>query len=71
MQAFVSKGRIVLYTPDDKFRFVMYENGKWTPVQMIKVDENLTKEQLRRELIRQLDDLEPLPPQEDTTTTNQ
>jgi len=69
VQAFVSKGRIVLYTPDDKFRYVVYENGKWSQVQMIKVDEKLTKEQLRHELIRQLDDLEPEQP--DDTGTNQ
>ena len=31
VQAFISKGRIVLYRPDEKFRFVVFENGAWSP----------------------------------------
>ena len=50
VQAFISNGRIVLYTPDAQFRYVVYENGQWTPTRMIQLDENLTSDQLLREL---------------------
>jgi len=51
-------GRIVLYTPDTKFRFVMYQNGQWTPERMIQLDSKLTREQMVQELQRTVEQLE-------------
>jgi hypothetical protein len=56
VQAFISNGRIVLYTPDAQFRYVVYENGQWTPTRMIQLDENLTSDQLLRELHKTVDE---------------
>jgi hypothetical protein len=52
LQAFVSRGRIVLYDPAEKFRYVMLENGEWTPERMIQLDGTVTTEQLVTELQR-------------------
>ena len=60
VRAFISKGRIVLYTPDEQFRFVVYENGEWSPVRMIQLDESLTGDQVLQELRRTVDDLAPV-----------
>lgn len=57
VQAFISKGRIVLYLPDEKFRFVVLENGEWTPERMIQLDQQLTSDVLLRELRATVDDL--------------
>jgi len=56
VQAFISNGRIVLYTPDAQFRFVVYENGVWSPTRMIQLDESLTSDQLLRELRKTVDE---------------
>ena len=58
VKAILNQGRIVLYTPDDEFRFVMYQNGKWTPERMIKLDSKLTREQMVQELNRTVESLE-------------
>lgn len=58
VKAILSRGRIVLYTPDTKFRFVMYQNGQWTPERMIQLDSKLTKEQMVAELSRTVEQLE-------------
>lgn len=53
VQAFIADGRIVLYTPEAKFRYVVLENGKWTPVRMFVVDgETLTTDELLTALRR-------------------
>ncbi|HEX8254453.1 MAG TPA: hypothetical protein VF846_15015 [Thermoanaerobaculia bacterium] len=52
VQAFISKGRIALYDPAGKFRYVVYENGKWTPERMIQLDAQVTSDKLLRELRR-------------------
>jgi hypothetical protein len=57
VQAFISKGRVVLYRPDEKFRFVVFENGAWSPERMIQLDESLTSEELLRELRATVDEL--------------
>jgi hypothetical protein len=57
VQAFISKGRVVLYRPDEKFRFVVFENGAWSPERMIQLDETLTSDELLRELHATVDDL--------------
>lgn len=56
VQAFVSGERIVLFTPDAKFRYSVFENGEWTPVRMIELDENLTSEHLIQQLRRSVEE---------------
>lgn len=56
VQAFISNGRIVLFTPDAQFRYVVYENGEWTPTRMIQLDESLTSDALLRELRKTVED---------------
>jgi hypothetical protein len=57
VQAFTSSnGRIVLYTPDAKFRYSIFDNGEWTPVRMIALDENLTSEHLLEQLRRTVEE---------------
>ena len=36
VQAFISGDRVVLYTPDAKFRYSVFDNGHWTPIRMIE-----------------------------------
>lgn len=52
VQAFTSEGKIVLYTPDAKFRFIVFENGVWQPIRMIELGDTLSPaevvEQLRK-----------------------
>lgn len=73
VQALLSDGRIVLYTPDTEFRFVIYEGGKWSPERMLQIDEGLTREQIietLRETIKHLEAGEPAeeePADEDVT----
>jgi hypothetical protein len=52
VQAFIANGRIVLYRPDAKFRFVVLQNGVWSPERMIQVGEKLTTDELLRALRR-------------------
>lgn len=58
VKAILNQGRIVLYTPDNEFRFVIYLNGKWSPERMIKLDSKLTREQMVQELHRTVESLE-------------
>lgn len=58
LKVILSHGRIVLYAPDTKFRFVMYQNNQWTPERMIQLDAKLTKEQMVSELHRTVEQLE-------------
>lgn len=58
VQALLSDGRIILYTPDTAFRFVMYDGGKWSPERMIHLDEGLTREQIIQELRETIKELE-------------
>jgi hypothetical protein len=57
VKAILSHGRIVLYTPDEKFRFVMFNNGEWTPQRMIQLDEKLTRDAMVQELRRTVQEL--------------
>ena len=50
VRALLAHERIVLYTPDVKFRYTIFDNVKWSPERMIQLDENLTSEQLVQEL---------------------
>jgi hypothetical protein len=58
VKVILNQGRIVLYTPDNEFRFVMYQNGQWTPERMIRLDAKLTREQMVQELNRTVEQLE-------------
>jgi hypothetical protein len=57
LQAFIIKGRIVLYDTGAKFRYVVLENGVWSPERMIQVDEQVTSDKLVRELHRTVEEL--------------
>jgi hypothetical protein len=57
VQAFISKGRIVLFTPDSRFRFVVYDNGKWQPIRMIELDGTVSSEELVQQLRRTVDEM--------------
>lgn len=52
VQSFIVDGKVVLYTPDARFRYVILQNGKWTPIRTLTLDEHLTSESLVRELRR-------------------
>lgn len=56
VQAFVSGDRVVLYTPDSKFRYSVFDNGRWTPIRMIELDEHLTSEHLLQQLRRSVEE---------------
>ncbi|HEX2835212.1 MAG TPA: hypothetical protein VHW00_19520 [Thermoanaerobaculia bacterium] len=58
VRSFISNGRIVLYTPDQQFRYVVYENGAWTPTRMIALDETLTGDELVDHLRRAVENQE-------------
>jgi hypothetical protein len=55
LQAFVSRGRIVLYEAAAKFRFVTFENGEWSAERMIQLDGLVSPEDVVRELQRTVD----------------
>lgn len=54
VQSFIIDGRVVLYTPDAKFRYVVFENGRWTPIRMLALDDSLTSDTVLRELRRSI-----------------
>lgn len=58
VQVILNQGRVILYSPEDNFRFVIYENGQWSPERMIKLDEQLTREQLIEQLRKTVESLE-------------
>jgi hypothetical protein len=70
VRSFLSNGRVVLYTPDEQFRYVVYENGAWTPTRMIKVDESLTPDEILEHL-RKAIDAEEVATDEDGGATNE
>ena len=57
VKVILNQGRVVLYTPDNEFRFVIFLNGKWTPERMIRLDAKLTREQMVQELNRTIESL--------------
>ena len=61
VQSFIAGGRVVLYTADARFRYVVLADGRWTPVRMLTPDAGFTTEALVRELRRSVeqDDLPP------------
>jgi hypothetical protein len=56
VQAFVIGGRIVLYTPDSTFRYVVFDDGQWSPARMIALDEKLTSDKMLHELRKAVED---------------
>lgn len=56
VQSFIVGGNVVLYTPDSRFRYVILDDGKWTPVRMLATDAKVTSEDLVRELRRSVAD---------------
>jgi hypothetical protein len=56
VQAFIANNRVVLYTPDAKFRFMVFENGRWSPIRMIELDAKLTSEQMLEQLRRTVEE---------------
>ena len=55
VRSFISKGRVVLYTPDAQFRFVVFENGRWSPTRSIQLDESLSADAVLYELRKTID----------------
>ena len=62
VQSFVSGDRIVLFTPDAKFRYSVFDGEKWTPVRMIELDEKITSEHLLQQLRRTVEEATTLAP---------
>ena len=61
LQAMISRnGRIVLYAPGERFSYVVLDNGEWTPVRSLKVDEKLTLDHVLKDLQRTVEELETL-----------
>lgn len=52
VESFIVGGHVVLYTPDARFRYVILEDDKWTPVRTLVTDEKVTSEDVVRELRR-------------------
>lgn len=52
VQAMIVGNRLILYTLEDEFRFVVFANGKWSPIRSISLDESLTREQVLSGLYR-------------------
>lgn len=61
VQAFISSnGRIVLYAPGERFSYVVLDNGAWTPVRSLKVDEKMTLDHVLKDLRNTVEELETL-----------
>ncbi|HYC91058.1 MAG TPA: hypothetical protein VEO54_17705 [Thermoanaerobaculia bacterium] len=55
----IRKGNIALYTISEDFRFTVLRNdGSWSPVREVRIDEDNTAEDLLRELQRTVEELE-------------
>jgi hypothetical protein len=56
---FIKKGHIALYTIGEDFRFTVLQNdGKWSPVREVRIDEDNTADDLLHELQRQVEELD-------------
>ena len=60
VQVILGGDRIALYTPDAKFRFIVFDGEAWTPIRMIELDENVTTDALLQELRQTLEENAPL-----------
>ncbi|HEX6083031.1 MAG TPA: hypothetical protein VF266_00805 [Thermoanaerobaculia bacterium] len=52
VESFIVNDKVVLYTPEARFRYVVLEDGKWTPVRMLATDDKVTSDDVVRELRR-------------------
>jgi len=55
VESFIRNDRVVLYTPDVQFRYVVLDGGKWSPVRVIQLDEKMTSDRALEELRRSID----------------
>ena len=61
LQAMISRnGRIVLYSAADRFSYAVLDNGDWTPVRSLKVDEKMTLDHVLKDLRHTVEELETL-----------
>lgn len=61
LESFVSRnGRIVLYSRGERFSYVVLDNGEWTPVRTLKVDEKMTLDHVLKDLRSTVEELETL-----------
>lgn len=59
VQAFISRnGRVVLYSPGRRFSFVVLDNGKWSPVRSLGVDDRMTADDVLEDLRRTVEEIE-------------
>jgi hypothetical protein len=65
VRSMLSRGRLVLYTPDEQFRFVILENGQWGPTRMLRLDERLSGDALVNHLRDAIDAQEVQPVEDD------
>ncbi len=56
VESFIRNDRLVLYTPDSQFRYLVLDEGKWSPVRTIQLDEKMTSDRVLDELRRSIDD---------------
>jgi len=58
VRAYIDKGHLALYTIDDELRFVVLRNnGTWSPVRALRIDEDNTAEDLLRDLEKTVEEL--------------
>ncbi|HEX8408299.1 MAG TPA: hypothetical protein VF883_05505 [Thermoanaerobaculia bacterium] len=58
VRAYMDKGHLALYTIDEELRFVVLRNnGTWSPVRTLRVDEDNTAADLLRDLEKTVEDL--------------
>lgn len=56
VKALFSRNRVVLYTSDSVFRFVVFENGEWSEAREFMLDEKLTGDALLDQVRRFIED---------------
>lgn len=58
VRAYMDKGHLALYTIDDELRFVVLRNnGTWSPVRTLRIDEDNTATDLLRDLEKTVEEL--------------
>jgi hypothetical protein len=59
VKAIFSRDRVVLYTNDQVFRFVVFERGEWSPAREFALDETLTGDALLDQIRRSIEETLP------------
>jgi hypothetical protein len=62
VRTFFVRDRVVLYTNDKTFRFVVFEGGEWSTTQEFTLDESLTGDALLTQIRRMIEDELPSDP---------